>query len=363
MSQVRITDGKGKRLQVVKGIEVLSSGGVPPQWAALTEFLPPEGKILDYGSWQGVAALWLKASRDARVDFAHYSSALLARAGENASASQLTLEPEPMFPLQGRWDTVVMAAPAQSEALVMLAGQAASCLNPGGQLLLVAASPRAEGLRTLFSDINPVAVGKGWAILRCTKPRGEAAALPWRKFPVALRGFQLELKSLPGIFSPGGLDSGTELMLQEAEIPQGGRVLDLGCGYGVVGIVASKLGAGEVVYLDEDLVALTACRENIAAHGLEGEVIHSHLPWAAQGKFDCILVNPPYHTDYGVPRAFLEFAARRLNPRGWVYVVVKKPLWYRNKLRSLFGGFRSIERNGYHLLSSQYQPLGTVLSG
>lgn len=361
--QVTIVDGKGKRLEVIKRIEVHSSGGVPPQWVALTEFLPAQGRILDYGSWQGVAALWLKASRDAPVDFAHYSAALLAQAGENASASQLILEPKPMFPLQGRWDAVVMAAPAQSEALTMLAGQAASCLNPGGQLLLAAASPRADGLRPIFSVINPVAMGKGWAILRCTNPRGEAAALPWRTLPVALRGVQLELKSLPGNFSPGGLDPGTELMLHEAEIPQGGRVLDLGCGYGVVGLVASKLGAGEVVYIDEDLVALTACRENITAHGLQGEVIHSHLPWAAQGKFDCLLVNPPYHVDYGVPRTFLEFAARRLNPGGWISVVVKKPLWYRNKLRSLFGGFRSIERNGYHLLSSQYQPPGTVLSG
>ena len=118
---------------------------------------------------------------------------------------------------------------------------------------------------------------------------------------------------MPGIFSPGGLDSGTELMLQEAEIPQGGRVLDLGCGYGVVGIVASKLGAGEVVYLDEDLVALTACRENIAAHGLQGEVIHSHLPWAAR-KFDCILVNP-ISCRLRHPRTFLEFAARRQSRR------------------------------------------------
>lgn len=353
MTQIKIMDGKGKRTAVIKGIEIHSSGGVPPQWAALTEFLPVEGRILDYGSWQGVAALWLKASGFAQVEFTHYSSTLLAQASDNAIASQLTLESRPMFPIQGQWDTVVMAVPMQREALTMLASQVASCLNPRGQLLLVANSPREDELRAFFPGVNPIATGKGWAILRCTNPRGEKAVLPWNKLVIDLRGVQLQLNTLPGNFAPKGLDLGTELLLEEAVVPQGGRVLDLGCGYGVVGIVASRLGAGEVVYIDEDLVALTACRENIAAHGLEGELIHSHLPTATRGKFDCILANPPYHADYGVSRTFLEFAARRLNPQGWVYVVVKKPLWYRNKLRTLFGGLQVVERNGYYLLSAQ----------
>ena len=142
-------DGKGKRTAVIKGIEIHSSGGVPPQWAALTEFLPVEGRILDYGSWQGVAALWLKASGFAQVEFTHYSSTLLAQASDNAIASQLTLEPRPMFPIQGQWDTVVMAVPMQREALTMLASQVASCLNPRGQLLLVANSPREDELRAV----------------------------------------------------------------------------------------------------------------------------------------------------------------------------------------------------------------------
>ena len=87
MTQVKIVDGKGKRLEIIRGIELQSSGGVPPQWAALTDFLPARGRVLDYGSWQGVAALWLMAAqRDAQISFAHYSSNLLARALQNAAA-------------------------------------------------------------------------------------------------------------------------------------------------------------------------------------------------------------------------------------------------------------------------------------
>lgn len=357
MTQVNINDGKGKRAEIIRGIELQSSGGVPPQWAALTEFLPAKGRVLDYGSWQGMAALWLMAARrDVQVSFAHYSSSLLARGLENAAASQLVLESQAMFPLQGQWDTIILAGPEQREALRMLMAQAAACLSPGGQLLLVAASCLGDDLGEYFTGITALAAGENWTILRCTNPRAGEIALPWQKLQVNVRELQLELASLPGNFSPGGLDQGTRLLLEEAEIPKGGRVLDLACGYGVVGIVAAKLGAGETVYVDDDLIALTASSKNIEDHELKGELVHSHLPAAVAGKFDCILTNPPYHADYGVARSFLEFAVRRLNPLGWVYVVVKKPDWYRNKLGSLFGGCRAVERDGYWLLSAQKRP-------
>ena len=357
MTQVKIVDGKGKRLEIIRGIELQSSGGVPPQWAALTDFLPARGRVLDYGSWQGVAALWLRATqRDAQISFAHYSSNLLARALQNAAASQLALESQAIFPLEGYWDTIILAGPEQREALRMLVAQAAACLSPGGQLLLVAASSQGDELEDYFSRITELAAGENWTILRCTDPRGGEIALPWQKLQVDVRGIQLELDSLPGTFSPGGLDQGTQLLLEEADIPKGGRVLDLACGYGVVGIVAAKLGAGETVFIDDDLIALTACSKNLKDHELEGALVHSHLPAAVGGKFDCILTNPPYHADYGVARSFLGFAARRLNPLGWVYVVVKKPDWYRNKLQSLFGGCRAVERDGYWLLSAQKRP-------
>ena|GEM_PF-411260 len=354
MIQVKISNGKGKRTEIIGGVELQSSGGVPPQWAALTEFLPARGRVLDYGSWQGVAALWLKACRrDAQVTFAHYSSCLVAQAAENAASSQLAIQSQAMFPLTGQWDTIILAAPEQREAMRLLACQAAACLNPGGELLVAASSPRDEELGEHFAKISEVAAGEHWTILRCTDPRQGSVDLPWQKLSVQVRGLELELASLPGNFSPGGLDQGTRLMLEEALIPKGGRVLDLGCGYGVVGIVAAKLGAGEAVFVDDDFIALTACSHNLQGLGINGELVHSHLPAVLGGKFDCILTNPPYHADYGVASSFLEFAARSLNPQGWVYVVIKKSDWYRNKLQSLFGGCRAVEGDGYWLLSSQ----------
>lgn len=353
MQTIRIVDGKGERREVLGGITVHSSGGVPPAWAELLNHIPREGQVLDWGSWQGLAALWLEVRRQGQIVFAHSSAGRIAQAGKNAAASGLALKTIAMFPLTGQWDTVILTAPEQNDALELLAGQAASCLAPGGQVLVVDKQSRAEILEGPFQSVSQLSSGEGWTIIRCRQARIQNAGLPWRRIQASVRDIQVDLDSLPGNFSPLGLDSGTRAMLAEARIPAGGRVLDLACGYGVVGIIAAKLGAGEVVYIDDDLTALTACRHNLEMLGLEGQLVHSHEPNTAQGKFDCILTNPPYHSDYGVAKSFLEFAAGSLKDGGWLYVVVKKPDWYVNKIRVLFGGCQVVERDGYAVISTQ----------
>lgn len=359
MKQVRIADGRGERREVLAGITVETSGGVPPAWAALARLLPSRGSVLDYGSWQGLAALGLQAAQGpGQILFAHTSSARLAQIKKNAEASGLDLPCQAMFPLEGSWDTIILDAPEQNDALAMMAAQAAAVLELKGQVLVVDSQGREDVLAQYFGAVSVTDSDVNWAILSCRQPRPGTGCLPWQKVPVQLGEMELELASLPGNFSPRNLDAGTRAMLEEAEIPQGGRVLDLACGYGAVGIIASRLGAGEVVYIDDDLAAIEACRRNLRSLGLEGELFLNHLPQAVPGNFDCILTNPPYHTEYAVAKSFLEFAARRLNPGGWLWVVVKKPNWYINKLRTLFGGCRAVERDGYHVLSAQQRPQG-----
>ncbi len=336
---------------------VRSSGGVPPVWAALLKFLPRHNRVLDWGSWHGLAALWLRVVWDNRVVYAHSSSLCLAQARDSAVASGLDLETAAMFPLTGQWETVILAAPESNDAFALLAGQAAACVVPGGQVLVVDKQYRSEVLEQQFANVSPQDSGEGWTIIRCQQARAEGSPLPWRNIQVLVRGIQVELDTLPGNFSPQGLDRGTWTMLEEAQIPLGGRVLDLACGYGIVGIVAAKLGAGEVVYVDDDLVALAACRHNLEKLALGGELVHSHDLRMVAGRFDCILTNPPYHTDYGVAKRFIDFTAERLTCGGWLYVVVKKPDWYVNKIRALFGGCRVVERDGYSVISTQRRPI------
>lgn len=353
MTEIKIDDGRGQRKDNLRGVAVESSGGVPPAWPVLVAHLPRQGRILDYGSWQGLAALWLRARGEVQVSFAHHSSVRLAQARDNAKASNLELPVQAMFPLEGNWDGIVLAAPEQRTALEMLAAQASAVLTSKGQLYVLARFPWREELEQYFRRVSILGTGEDWTLLQCSLPYGGNRPLPWRSLQVRVGEIEFQLASLPGNFSADALDPGTGAMLAEAKIPRGGRVLDLACGYGVVGIAAAKLGAAEVVYVDDDLAALTACRRNLEGLGLKGELVHSHLPAAVPGKFDSILTNPPYHTDYGVARSFLEFAARRLQAGGWLYVVVKKPAWYKKKLATLFGGCRTVERDGYTILSAQ----------
>ncbi|MTI96170.1 MAG: class I SAM-dependent methyltransferase [Firmicutes bacterium] len=347
MPNLIINDGRGTRKEQLGNQEVISSGGVPPVYRELLPHLGGE-RLLDYGSWQGIAGL-AAARKGSRVTWGDYLHSRLQAAVLNAEKNGIAAEALAMFPpAPADYATVVLEALPSPEALAMLLAQARSAANKR----VLVADPHGAG-RLSDTDGRVLAGGEGWTLYEF-EPLAARPDLPWRQFTAAVRGVEVAVASLPGMFSPLGLDTGTKLMLETMDVPSGARprVLDLGCGTGVVGLVCSRLGAGEVVYIDDDLIALTACRRNLAAAGADGLIIHNHRPAAVQGEFDLILTNPPYHTEYGVASSFLEFAARRLRLGGWLYVVVKKPDWYLRKLRTLFGGCRIIEGAGYTVLAA-----------
>jgi 16S rRNA (guanine1207-N2)-methyltransferase len=69
--------------------------------------------------------------------------------------------------------------------------------------------------------------------------------------------------------------------------------------------------------------------------------------------FDLILSNPPYHSDYAVAKRFIEKGFNRLKIDGRMALVVKRSLWYENKLRAIFGGVKKTEKDGYTVLISE----------
>jgi 16S rRNA (guanine1207-N2)-methyltransferase len=69
--------------------------------------------------------------------------------------------------------------------------------------------------------------------------------------------------------------------------------------------------------------------------------------------FDCILSNPPYHTDFSVAKRFIEKGFNRLKPGGRMYMVTKRKEWYKNKFISVFGGVRIYEIDGYYVFEAE----------
>lgn len=169
-------------------------------------------------------------------------------------------------------------------------------------------------------------------------------------------GEPLVLQTRDGLFSPGHVDRGTLAMLSCVRFEPGMRVMDLGCGCGVVGIVAAKRCGAENVWMsDVDPLAVETARENARLNGVDG--VHVALSDGFAGvdaaQFDLILSNPPYQSDFAVAKRFIEKGFNRLRIGGRMIMVTKRLDWYRNKMRAIFGGVRVREVDGYHVFEAE----------
>ena len=171
-----------------------------------------------------------------------------------------------------------------------------------------------------------------------------------------LWGQDLVIQTQPGLFSPSGADIGTCAMVSCVTLEQGQTLLDLGCGAGLVGIAAAKVLGSEAVWMtDIDESAVRCARENAAHNGVEGVhiVCGDALDAVEATGFDWILSNPPYHADFSVAKKFIEKGFNRLKVGGKLVMVVKRELWYRNKLTAIFGGVKMAEIDGYYIFTAE----------
>ena len=171
-----------------------------------------------------------------------------------------------------------------------------------------------------------------------------------------VQGVDLVLQTNEEVFSPTAVDKGTRAMLSFVEFKEEDKVLDLGCGCGVVGILAAKqIGADKVVMCDVSENAVRLSKQNAKANGVGEVVIHlsDGLKEISETGFTCILSNPPYHTDFAVAKGFIEDGFKKLAIGGKMIMVTKRLDWYRNKLSSVFGGVTVKEKDGYYVFVAE----------
>lgn len=179
------------------------------------------------------------------------------------------------------------------------------------------------------------------------------------ELPVRLRGQDFRFITDSGVFSRQQLDFGTELLIEtvceEAKRPIG-RLLDLGCGYGPVGIILKRLFPPlEVVLCDINNRALDLARNNARLNKTQFlEIVKSDGLLSVSGTFDLILTNPPIRAGKAVVYRFFSEAAEHLRPEGRLYVVIQKKQGAPSalkKLEELFGDVEVIERkSGYNII-------------
>jgi len=145
-------------------------------------------------------------------------------------------------------------------------------------------------------------------------------------------------------------------MLSCVSFSEADKVLDLGCGYGVVGIYAAMLiGAQHVTMTDIDETAIAVAKENARLNGVPDVRIFQSDGFKSidDAGYTIILSNPPYHADFSVAKHFIEKGFNRLVIGGRLVMVTKRKEWYKNKLAAIFGGVSVREIGGYFVFIAE----------
>lgn len=169
---------------------------------------------------------------------------------------------------------------------------------------------------------------------------------------IELNNIKLEFKTNNKVFSPSNIDKGTLAMISQVEFNKNDKILDLGCGYGFVGIYSSKITAPEnVIMCDISEEAINLSKFNAIKNGFKDlKIVQSDgLDNIIDNDFSLILSNPPYHVDFSVIKKFIENSYKKMISGGRMYMVTKRKKWYKNKLISIFGGVKINEVDGYYV--------------
>lgn len=140
------------------------------------------------------------------------------------------------------------------------------------------------------------------------------------------RGKTINLTSDNGVFSKDSVDFGSSLMLKSITEFDKKTILDVGCGYGVIGITLAIFNPeATVTMVDVNLRALELSKSNALKNGVNNVVIKESFAYQnIDGKFDMIVTNPPIRAGKAVVHEILEGSFEHLNDDGVLYVVIQK---------------------------------------
>ncbi len=144
-----------------------------------------------------------------------------------------------------------------------------------------------------------------------------------------LCGRNFEFLTSTSVFSKTKIDNGTRLLIESMLLPQAGTVLDIGCGYGVVGIAAATFNSKlYVVMTDVNMRAVRLARKNLELNKItNAEAKYSHLYEQVQNcKFNCILSNPPVSAGMETVRAIITQAPVVMAPEATFQMVIRSKI-------------------------------------
>ena len=182
---------------------------------------------------------------------------------------------------------------------------------------------------------------------------------PLREEKIIVRLFNKELPffSASGLFSKSHLDHATRLLIEKSDLSQAKDVLDLGCGWGVVGVVLKIQNKQfNMTCSDVNSRALTYTMKNAKKHKVDINVVRSNVFEKIDQEFDTILTNPPYVAGRAICFQFIEDSYKHLKKDGSLQLVARHTKGGKvlsEKMEAVFGNVESLaKQSGFRIYKS-----------
>lgn len=256
-------------------------------------------------------------------------------------------------------DCIILVLPREKQKLAMLLHAVSGHLAHGGRLWLVGAnrsgiksSPTV--LKRFFKNVVKKDSARHCSLFEAWDTQALAPFNPGdyeSRWPLQTAARSLEMVSLPGVFAHGRLDPGTGLLLSVVQdLKPSGRILDFASGCGVIGLsILAASDKARLTLLDDSALAIESGARSLQANGLAARLVPSDGLSEAEGEFDWIVSNPPFHrgvdNDFDIAASFFRDAGTFLSEKGRIVIVFNRHLPYTGWLRNHFKSVNCLAQN------------------
>lgn len=175
-------------------------------------------------------------------------------------------------------------------------------------------------------------------------------------FNAELCGQPLVFHTTWGLFSPKDVDEGTQLLLKYIDVRTDDDCLDLGCGYGPIGITLAKLApAGQTLMVDKDFMAVEYANGNAQRNGAANAeaLLSNAFQHIGERRFDLIASNVPAKVGKELLAIMLNDARAQLRPGGRLYVVTITGLrrLFERSFKEIFGNYKKLKQGKHYTVA------------
>lgn len=214
-----------------------------------------------------------------------------------------------------------------------------------------------DHLKAIEGETEKISQGRGKRIYRYRikgNPEPERFDIETR-FKPEINDIKIDFKAYEGLFSPHSLDDGSRLLIENTEISEDDKVLDLASGYGAIGLFLNRIYDCEVVFTDDNMIATHYAEKNIDDKGLGFRVENGDcLDDVKDESFDIIVSNPPTHQGSEITDEMFEESLKALNQGGRLVIVYNQNMNFEDQISGLFSKIKVlVEENNFKVLEAR----------